>query len=188
MPASRKRSRADPDEELGISCLLGRADLECPVCFDGFGGHIFQCPNGHLLCWKCKTRVSCCPICRSSLGNIRNRALEHILDSRERSCDYHGCVFIGKGRVFQDHLQSCNSRPHCCPVSAEALGHVCGWSGSASEVESHLQTAPNHLNQVGVLPWSLGRTNIYELINPQGLQFCTWTGDGDVHDFASPCH
>ncbi|KAH9299601.1 hypothetical protein KI387_031283, partial [Taxus chinensis] len=51
--------------------------LECSICTNFMYSPIYQCPNGHTLCFPCKSRVNNrCPICRNELGNIRCLALE----------------------------------------------------------------------------------------------------------------
>lgn len=52
--------------------------FECPVCFDYVLPPILQCQSGHLVCSSCRSKLSCCPTCRGSLGNIRNLAMEKV--------------------------------------------------------------------------------------------------------------
>lgn len=53
--------------------------FECPVCFDYVLPPILQCQSGHLVCSSCRTKLTCCPTCRGSLGNIRNLAMEKVV-------------------------------------------------------------------------------------------------------------
>ena len=40
-------------------------ELECPVCFEiASQAPIFKCEEDHLICCKCREKVSCCPVCR----------------------------------------------------------------------------------------------------------------------------
>eukprot|EP00483_Globobulimina_turgida_P006918 UN06931 len=58
-------------------------EFECPVCYEEFSRHIYQCVEGHLLCHVCRPQFSLCPTCRVSLSsNIRNRILEQILSTK----------------------------------------------------------------------------------------------------------
>ena len=55
-------------------------DLECPVCIEQLYPPIFQCVNGHLVCYKCLARIETstrkCPTCRVALSYDRIRCLQ----------------------------------------------------------------------------------------------------------------
>ena len=40
------------------------SELECPICFELSRPPVYQCPEGHIICHKCRPRVSRCPVCR----------------------------------------------------------------------------------------------------------------------------
>lgn len=53
--------------------------LECPICLDTADKPpIYQCPEGHLLCEDCNSRLSDCPQCGHALLNSRNRTAEEL--------------------------------------------------------------------------------------------------------------
>ena len=52
--------------------------FECPVCFEYVLPPILQCQSGHLVCSNCRPKLSCCPTCRGTLGNIRNLGMEKV--------------------------------------------------------------------------------------------------------------
>ncbi|XP_057307309.1 ankyrin repeat and EF-hand domain-containing protein 1-like [Hydractinia symbiolongicarpus] len=58
---------------------------ECPICLVDYTpqSKVFQCPEGHLMCEKCKNMQSMklCPQCLYPISNlhIRNRALEEMI-------------------------------------------------------------------------------------------------------------
>ena len=52
--------------------------FECPVCFDYVLPPILQCQSGHLVCANCRPKLTCCPTCRGTLGNIRNLGMEKV--------------------------------------------------------------------------------------------------------------
>ncbi len=53
--------------------------LECPICMDvADRPPIYQCPEGHLLCEECNSRVVDCPQCGHALMNSRNRTAEEL--------------------------------------------------------------------------------------------------------------
>lgn len=85
------KSRRDPNASSSSNSSLSSsgggdaamsADLasffECPVCFDYVLPPILQCQSGHLVCSSCRSKLTCCPTCRGSLGNIRNLAMEKV--------------------------------------------------------------------------------------------------------------
>ena len=59
--------------------------LDCPICLEDFnaGCSIFQCQNGHLLCAVCHNRLTVCPQCNVNLADIRNRALESLIEGMD---------------------------------------------------------------------------------------------------------
>ena len=68
-----------------------KKQIECPVCHEvPRTGPIFACPNGHLVCEKCKRES--CPTCRAVMGNYRSllavAVIERILhDCKNDECD-----------------------------------------------------------------------------------------------------
>ena len=65
------------------SCMLEtrlRIHLECPVCLAvPKEGPIYQCRNGHLLCYHCHSKLQKCPLCKIPLEKLRNLLSEHVL-------------------------------------------------------------------------------------------------------------
>ena len=66
-----------------VSCMLEtslRIHLECPVCLTvPKVGPIYQCRNGHLLCYHCISKLQRCPLCKIPLEKLRNLLSEQIL-------------------------------------------------------------------------------------------------------------
>ena len=57
--------------------------LECPVCLTApKKGPIYLCHQGHSLCHECKAKMDKCPECRGALSDMRNYALESILENK----------------------------------------------------------------------------------------------------------
>ena len=48
--------------------------LECPVCMETCLAPIFQCEESHLICDRCRDRVTICPVCRVKYGGKKIRA------------------------------------------------------------------------------------------------------------------
>lgn len=141
--------------------------LECPVCMNIMYPPIHQCPNGHTLCSKCKSKVHSCPICRQELGNIRCLALERVAESLEVPCRYQilGCQDIFPYQSRLRHEQSCGFRPYNCPYA----GAECPVSGSIPLLIQHLK---NH-HQVDMHDGSTFNHR-YVKTDPQDFENATW--------------
>lgn len=109
--------------------------LECPVCLNDINGDsIYQCSNGHLICFKCQDKLQSCPVCRIKLDKrpIRNLALEKLLgrlvsQNRAAKCDKRkegystpdeamACKFSSKGirsKYIRIYCYRCNARFIC---------------------------------------------------------------------------
>eukprot|EP01083_Nonionella_stella_P281608 958230_1 len=64
--------------------------FECPICnISMYDGPILQCPEGHIICQKCKNKLpdsKKCPQCRKTIGTNRNRALEEMAVKMPMPC------------------------------------------------------------------------------------------------------
>ena len=61
--------------------------LECPVCLEpAEDPPIYQCPEGHLLCEDCNSRLVDCPQCGHQLMNSRNRTAEELAGKLKVRC------------------------------------------------------------------------------------------------------
>jgi tetratricopeptide (TPR) repeat protein len=91
----------------------------CPVCMDWYRTEIFQCDKGHLICSECKESLTNnkCPACRIDISNIRNRALEDLLETVVRPCSFstNGCKFIGVKADLIKHEKECDNMLMVCP-------------------------------------------------------------------------
>ena len=91
----------------------------CPVCMDWYRKEIFQCDKGHLICSECKESLTNnkCPTCRVDISNIRNRALEDLLETVARPCSFstNGCKFIGVKADLIKHEKECDNMIMVCP-------------------------------------------------------------------------
>ena len=55
--------------------------VECPVCMDPpRSGPVYVCPNGHLVCMKCK-RATTCPTCRIVMGGVKSLLAPTIIEN-----------------------------------------------------------------------------------------------------------
>ncbi|MED6159967.1 hypothetical protein PIB30_047128 [Stylosanthes scabra] len=106
-------------EDNSFTVFLSDPDiLHCPICFHPFTNVIYQCKNGHVSCSDCcKKLKKKCATCSSSIGSIRNRALEKVLESIKFPCPNakHGCnvTFSHIGKCW--HGSKCHFVPCNCP-------------------------------------------------------------------------
>lgn len=124
-----------PVGDAGMSADLASL-FECPVCFDYVLPPILQCQSGHLVCSSCRSKLTCCPTCRGSLGNIRNLAMEKVASNVKFPCKHsnHGCIASLVYTEKPDHEDGCEFRPYLCPCP----GASCKWQGSLDLVMPHL--------------------------------------------------
>ncbi|CAH2000333.1 unnamed protein product [Acanthoscelides obtectus] len=88
---------------------LAPENLECPVCFEYMTDQIINCANGHSFCQNCKASIENCPICRTTLSDSRNYALEKLVKSLKIACrrSTTGCAFVGTVNRVKVHEKSC---------------------------------------------------------------------------------
>lgn len=117
----QQQSSANPLQEL-LSLF------ECPVCFEFALPPIMQCQSGHIVCSNCRPKLSCCPTCRSALGNIRNLSMEKIAYSIKFPCKYtsYGCTECMSHETKLEHEDVCEFRMYNCPCP----GASCKWQVS----------------------------------------------------------
>lgn len=110
--------------------------FECPVCFEFALPPILQCQSGHIVCSNCRPKLTCCPSCRSALGNIRNLSMEKLANSLKFPCKYanNGCAETLSHDKKHEHEDTCELRPYNCPCP----GASCKWQGSLDQVMPHL--------------------------------------------------
>ncbi|CAH2075139.1 unnamed protein product, partial [Iphiclides podalirius] len=112
-------------------CLLRL--LECPVCLEWMEPPVAQCRRGHLVCSRCRSRLSSCPVCRTAFSTVRNRAMEGVAELLRYPCR-HGCGREVRLRRRGAHEASCSARRYRCPAPpcneraplplAELLSHL----------------------------------------------------------------
>jgi hypothetical protein len=87
MSAIEAKAKASSKRKHGQLSETGLSILDCPICMDTFNGPIFQCKEGHTICKSCKSKLpqsagrKKCPSCKGTLGNIRCRALETMIEN-----------------------------------------------------------------------------------------------------------
>merc|ERR550539_1907515 len=92
--------------------------FECNVCKDlPASDHIYQCPNGHLVCVECHAKLTYCPVCRIVLRRIRSISAEKAVSKVPRTCTFasYGCTLRMIKEQLQEHLMDCLYKPLLCP-------------------------------------------------------------------------
>ncbi|XP_045446585.1 E3 ubiquitin-protein ligase sina-like [Melitaea cinxia] len=115
----RKRESSkdkEPDSVKGFNQSLLRL-LECPVCLEWMEPPMSQCRRGHLVCGRCRARLSACPVCRTAFSSVRNRAMEAVAEMLHYPCR-HGCGRETRLRRRAAHEASCAARHYHCPAPA----------------------------------------------------------------------
>ncbi len=122
--------------------------LTCQICYEYFQPPILQCSKGHSLCTACYRRLPrstphpLCALCHAPIqGDIRNYALEGVLEKVFVACRWDNCeltVSLADRRV---HEMECKYRPQVSCYFA-SLG-ACDWSGDALSLPQHLSKSHN---------------------------------------------
>ena len=114
--------------------------LECPVCLETIKDPpIFQCEKGHGLCQTCREPLKAqdkpCPVCHGKLLDVRNLAVENILEQLPNiKCKNEGCTFErSNGELVKRHEEvECRERPAKCEECQEPI--------AVPKLYEHLQT------------------------------------------------
>jgi hypothetical protein len=89
-----------------------RCFLLAPTLTQKIAGHLFQCPEGHILCSPCFSLIggadAPCPTCGLMIGKIRNRAVEKYRASRLRPIADVATVCKTRQSDAQSHGLSCD--------------------------------------------------------------------------------
>jgi len=140
--ATLKRKLEDKEEELDslkaktkkqdqfVNCL--KEGVECPVCLDiPRSGPVPVCPNGHLVCKKCKRDA--CPTCRAVMGTGRSLLAVTIIEKVDHKCKFLNCdQHLPLGDLLENHEAECLQRFVICPKP------LCGVKVPLSELMNHL--------------------------------------------------
>ncbi|XP_045765041.1 uncharacterized protein LOC123867170 isoform X2 [Maniola jurtina] len=118
--------------------------LECPVCLEWMEPPMSQCRRGHLVCVRCRARLSACPVCRTTFSSVRNRAMEGVAEMLRYPCR-HGCGRETQLRQRGSHEANCASRRYRCPTAACAKREPL----PLGALVHHFQTAHQAMLKVG---------------------------------------
>ena len=138
--------------------------ITCNICREFIGVEIFQCPMGHIYCFRCARHLNSCAVCRSPMPNggartgIRNRALEKLLNvSGNLPCLQENCDKMLPFSQFEDHYVKCEHRIIGCP------SYGCSWTGKISRYVEHIIGDHQDVQEI-----KSGKVEL-RLKNPSGL-------------------
>jgi len=108
--------------------------VECPICFEvPRKGPVFTCPNGHLVCQKCKR--DSCPVCREAMGDSKSLVAVAVIEKILHDCKFVECEEKLSLNKIEEHEKICKHRVVSCPYYL-----ICVQSVSLSKLLSHLET------------------------------------------------
>ena len=113
-----------------------KRQIECPVCLEvPRTGPVYTCPNGHLVCQKCKRES--CPMCRELMGDYKSLVAVAVIDSVLHDCKYVECEEKFPLDELEEHEKACMHRIVSCPH------HRCAQMVPLSKLLTHLETSPS---------------------------------------------
>jgi len=142
-----------------------RDQIECPVCLEvPTSGPVFCCPNGHLVCSKCKDTY--CPTCRSKMFSGKSLLAVTVIENIDHKCKNDECGKEFALPEYENHLNICPHRIISCPAPNQfctkkiALSKV--YEHILTECEGSLNKSQNDLND-GKFPKVLTRSSKYDI-------------------------
>jgi hypothetical protein len=93
--------------------------MECPICLMPLISNIWNCSNGHPICYTCRKKIKKCPTCRSS-PLTKATCLERfasVVDSCKLfKCPYQNCGILFTKSEMKVHLKKCQYVPLYYPL------------------------------------------------------------------------
>jgi len=122
-----------------------KKQIECPVCLDvPRKGPVYACPNGHLVCQKCKT--DSCPTCRVAVGENRSLLAITVIEKILHNCRFIECEDESTLEDIEQHEKTCEHRVVACPNYGQ-----CDQRVPLSKLLDHLQNKPCSNNSVPIV-------------------------------------
>jgi len=134
--------------------LVGKLSdkVECPVCLEvPRTGPVPVCPNGHIVCKKCKKTT--CPTCRVAMGNGKSLLASTLLENIEHRCKFDDCEEYFALDKLDEHEKDCWHRIVTCPyiscpdkkiMLSKLVSHLrssktCCWRASSMSAKNSLE-------------------------------------------------
>jgi len=144
-----------------------KKNVECPVCLDvPRKGPIFACPNGHIICQKCKGGL--CPICRVEVGQNKSIVAVALIESILHDCQFNGCGEEYPLDKIETHEKFCDHRIVTCPhYQCEQREHL------SRMMLEHLGKSPGCCNSK--VPRTILGSSLVEFFTNTNLGYeCSW--------------
>jgi len=95
--------------------------VECPVCLEvPLCGPVHVCPDGHLVCSKCKSDH--CPSCMCRMYDGKSLLAVDVIENIEHKCRNEECGVLFSLAEYKIHTKSCPHRIVQCPAPRELCG------------------------------------------------------------------
>ena len=131
------------DEQKKVNDM--KKQIECPVCLDvPRKGPVYTCPNGHLVCPKCKK--DSCPTCRVAVGENKSLLAITVIEKVLHNCKFNECQYESTLQEIEQHEESCEHRVVACPKYGQ-----CGQKVPLSKLLDHLHSKPCTNNSVPIV-------------------------------------
>jgi len=138
-----------------------KKQVECPVCLDvPRKGPVFTCPNGHLVCQKCKRET--CPTCREVVGENKSLIAIEVIEKILHDCKFVECEQKFCLQEIERHEKICKHRVVACPYYTR-----CDQMVPLSKLLNHLQNKPCSNNIVPIVVDHSSGIQTYFLTIPQ---------------------
>jgi len=100
-----------------------KKSVECPVCLEvPRKGPVFTCPNGHLVCLKCKKES--CPSCREVMGDNKSLVAVAVIENILHDCKFAECEEKISLNQIEEHEKVCKHRVVPCPNYLQCVQSV----------------------------------------------------------------
>jgi len=140
--------------EEGLKTEMKKVDnlkkqIECPICLEvPRKGPVFTCPNGHLVCHRCKQDA--CPTCKEAVGDNKSLLAVAVIESILHDCKFDECEEEFSLQNIEDHEKVCKHRFVACPYGQcdqrvpllKLLGHLEGKPCSSNSVPKEVGKSP----------------------------------------------
>jgi len=139
---------------------LLRTKFECPVCLEvPTSGPIAACPNGHLVCSKCKQNL--CPTCRVKMWDGKSLLAVTVIENIEHKCKNEGCTDLLPLTELENHMTICQFRIISCPAPSDYCQKKVPFCQLLDHILSDCQGSVNKDNGGEILIYTMPRTKEY---------------------------
>ena len=159
--------------------------LECPICLEvPKCAPIYQCRNGHILCNKCKAKITVCPSCQEPMGTSRSLLAEKLLEKVPVKCKFaeNGCGKRMMSTVLRGHETTCAHRDIQC--------YGCLEKHPMSAIGEHIKTSHKILREVKDKKAKLVLNDFKEDLShsSKGISHCSYLLSFEGRDFFFMLH